>query len=277
MSALCRKFAKVISARTAEREETGKTIILSVMEDPMRRVGILGGTFDPVHNGHLLLGEQAHREYGLDEIWFMPSHVPPAQKRSSYHRRSGSASGCWSLPRESVPYFQVSDFEMGREGNTYTAQTLALLKEAYPDIEVYFIIGADSLYQLESWYHPEQVMAQAVLLVSGRTYEDGGVSLEDEVSYLNKKYGVMIRILHNPKIEEAVRGLRKRRRWGRTSRRHARSRCKLHQGNRIVQEIEAGKLQGDSPAPDCNKTGENEGTVREISRRGRFRKKIHYG
>ena len=45
------------------------------MEDPMRRVGILGGTFDPVHNGHLLLGEQAYREYGLDEIWFMPSHV----------------------------------------------------------------------------------------------------------------------------------------------------------------------------------------------------------
>ena len=84
------------------------------------------------------------------------------------------------------------------------------LKEAYPDIEVYFIIGADSLYQLESWYHPEQVMAQAVLLVSGRTYEDGGVSLEDEVSYLNKKYGADIRILHNPKIEEASADIRKR-------------------------------------------------------------------
>ena len=56
----------------------------------MRRVGILGGTFDPVHNGHLLLGEQAYREYGLDEIWFMPSHVPPHKKRSSYHRRSGA-------------------------------------------------------------------------------------------------------------------------------------------------------------------------------------------
>ena len=46
----------------------------------MRRIGILGGTFDPVHNGHLLLGEQAYREYGLDEIWFMPSHVPPHKK-----------------------------------------------------------------------------------------------------------------------------------------------------------------------------------------------------
>ena len=179
------------------------------MEDPMRRVGILGGTFDPVHNGHLLLGEQAHREYGLDEIWFMPSHVPPHKK--DHHITDGAARiRMLELATESVPYFSVSDFEMGREGNTYTAQTLALLKEAYPDIEVYFIIGADSLYQLESWYHPEQVMAQAVLLVSGRTYEDGGVSLEDEVSYLNKKYGADIRILHNPKIEEASADIRKR-------------------------------------------------------------------
>ena len=179
------------------------------MEDPMRRVGILGGTFDPVHNGHLLLGEQAHREYGLDEIWFMPSHVPPHKK--DHHITDGAARiRMLELATESVPYFSVSDFEMGREGNTYTAQTLALLKEAYPDIEVYFIIGADSLYQLESWYHPEQVMAQAVLLVSGRTYEDGGVSLEDEVSYLNKKYGADIRILLNPKIEEASVDIRKR-------------------------------------------------------------------
>ena len=129
----------------------------------MRRIGILGGTFDPVHNGHLLLGEQAYREYGLDEIWFMPSHVPP-HKKDHLITDGAARIRMLELATESIPYFTVSDFEMGREGNTYTAQTLALLKEAYPDIEVYFIIGADSLYQLESWYHPEQVMAQAVLL-----------------------------------------------------------------------------------------------------------------
>ena len=158
----------------------------------MRRIGILGGTFDPVHNGHLVLGEQAYREYGLDEIWFMPFPFSAAQK--------GQLN---------------SDFEMGREGNTYTAQTLALLKEAYPDIEVYFIIGADSLYQLESWYHPEQVMAQAVLLVSGRTYEDGGVPLEDKVAYFNEKYNADIRILHNPKIDVASADIRKKAAEGR--------------------------------------------------------------
>lgn len=175
----------------------------------MKRIGILGGTFDPVHNGHLLLGEQAYREYGLDEIWFMPSHVPPHKKDHSI-TDGAIRLKMLELATESVPYFSVSDFEMGREGNTYTAQTLKLLKEAYPDVEVYFIIGADSLYQLESWYHPEQVMAQATLLVSGRTYEDGGVSLEEEVAHLNKKYHADIRILHNHKIEEASAEIRKK-------------------------------------------------------------------
>ena len=75
------------------------------MEDPMRRVGILGGTFDPVHNGHLLLGEQAHREYGLDEIWFMPSHVPPHKK--DHHITDGAARiRIWSLPRNPFRIFR---------------------------------------------------------------------------------------------------------------------------------------------------------------------------
>ena len=180
----------------------------------MRRIGILGGTFDPVHNGHLLLGEQAYREYGLDEIWFMPSHVPP-HKKDHLITDGAARIRMLELATESIPYFTVSDFEMGREGNTYTAQTLALLKEAYPDIEVYFIIGADSLYQLESWYHPEQVMAQAVLLVSERTYEDGGVPLEDKVAYFNEKYNADIRLLHNPKIDVASADIRKKAAEGR--------------------------------------------------------------
>ena len=94
----------------------------------MRRIGILGGTFDPVHNGHLLLGEQAYREYGLDEIWFMPSHVPP-HKKDHFITDGAARIRMLELATESIPYFTVSDFETGREGNTYTAQTLALLQE----------------------------------------------------------------------------------------------------------------------------------------------------
>ena len=79
----------------------------------MRRIGILGGTFDPVHNGHLLLGEQAYREYGLDEIWFMPSHVPP-HKKDHLITDGAARIRMLELATESIPYFTVSDFEMGR-------------------------------------------------------------------------------------------------------------------------------------------------------------------
>lgn len=138
----------------------------------MKRIGIMGGTFDPVHNGHLLLGRQARSEYGLDEIWYMPSHIPPHKKD---HRITDGKDrlAMLELALEGIPFFSVSDFEMKREGNTYTAQTLELLKEEYPEDKFYFIIGADSLFQLETWYHPEKVMELTSLLVSGREYDPG--------------------------------------------------------------------------------------------------------
>ena len=87
----------------------------------MKRIGIMGGTFDPVHNGHLLLGRQARSEYGLDEIWYMPSHIPPHKKD---HRITDGKDrlAMLELALEGIPFFSVSDFEMKREGNTYTAR-----------------------------------------------------------------------------------------------------------------------------------------------------------
>lgn len=81
----------------------------------MRRIGILGGTFDPVHNGHLLLGEQAYREYGLDEIWFMPSHVPP-HKKDHLITDGAARIRMLELATESIPYFTVSDFGWDGKG-----------------------------------------------------------------------------------------------------------------------------------------------------------------
>ena len=154
----------------------------------MRRIGILGGTFDPVHNGHLLLGEQAYREYGLDEIWFMPSHVPP-HKKDHLITDGAARIRMLELATESIPYFTVSDFEMGREGNTYTAQTLALLKEAYPDIEVYFIIGADSLYQLE--FGALLMTVKATRVFYDLVPDGGMVDLVYEICIENTEAGII--------------------------------------------------------------------------------------
>ena len=118
----------------------------------MAEIGIVGGTFDPIHNGHLLLGHQAYEEYGLDEIWFMPSprtvrkadHVTDVETRCEMVRRA----------IDGVPYFKLSRLEAEREGIIYTADTLSLLCETFREHRFYFVMGADLLYQIRNWYHP---------------------------------------------------------------------------------------------------------------------------
>ncbi len=174
----------------------------------MKRIGIMGGTFDPVHNGHLLLGKQAYEEYGLDEIWYMPSHIPPHKKDRTI-TASEDRIEMLNLALKDLPYCVLSEFEMKREGNTYTAHTLALLKEAYPENEFYFIIGADSLFQIERWYHPEQVMALTTLMVSGREYDEAERTFDEQIAYLTKKYGAKILPLHNEEVDIASADIRK--------------------------------------------------------------------
>ena len=122
----------------------------------MSKIGIMGGTFDPIHNGHLLIGIQAKEEYDLDQIWYMPNGQPPHKKD---HKITDKNHRCnmvkFALEGQKGMIF--SDFEIKRPGNTYTAQTLSLLRAAYPQNKFYFILGADSLYEIEQWYHPEQI------------------------------------------------------------------------------------------------------------------------
>lgn len=179
----------------------------------MKRIGIMGGTFDPVHNGHLLLGRQAIEEYHLDEVWFMPSGQPP-HKQDHHVTDAGIRREMTELALKGQDGFWLSDIEIRRHGNTYTAQTLAWLKEHYPKTQWYFIIGADSLYEIEQWYHPEQVMAQAVLLVADRDYRQVHPQLEARMEELHRVYGAEIFRLHCPEIsissaeirEKAARG-----------------------------------------------------------------------
>ena len=173
----------------------------------MAKIGIMGGTFDPIHKGHLALGQAAYSQYGLDRIWFMPSGHPPhksAQKVTDGAIRLEMVR----LAVETIPWFAVSDFELRREGNTYTAQTLRLLKEAYPEHIFYFIIGADSLYQLESWFHPEEVMKQAVLLAAVRPYEQEHPDFETQIHYLQKKYGARIGALQFNEMDVSSEDIR---------------------------------------------------------------------
>lgn len=166
----------------------------------MAKIGIMGGTFDPIHNGHLMLGRQAYTEYELDAIWYMPSGWPPHKKdrtvSSSDHR-----CAMVKLAIQTERGFRFSDFEVSRKGSTYTAQTMKLLKKAYPNHQFYYIIGADSLYEIEQWYHPAEVLSSVTFLTADREYRKEHRSLTDQIAYLTKRYQARIHLLHCPEMD----------------------------------------------------------------------------
>lgn len=181
----------------------------------MSNIGIMGGTFDPIHNGHLLLGQQAYEEYGLDQIWYMPSGRPP---HKTDHKVTDIKDRCemTKLAIKQYPYFVFSDFEVRLGGESYTARTLELLKKEYQENTFYFIIGADSLYQIETWYHPELVMNQTTLLVAGREYEHSHLTIDEQIKYLMQIYEAKIYRLHCPEMDVSSAQLREMIRMGKS-------------------------------------------------------------
>lgn len=151
-----------------------------------RKIGILGGTFDPIHMGHLILAETAYDKFSLDTVLIMPTAQPPHKAgkdiTGAYHR-----SNMIGLVCEDNPHFVYSDFELEREGSTYTADTLTLLSQENPEDRYYFIIGADSLFNIEKWKDPEKVFKYSTLLVAQRNDLDNE-RVKKQINYLTKKY-----------------------------------------------------------------------------------------
>lgn len=159
----------------------------------MRKTGILGGTFNPIHLAHLTMAEAAYQQAELEEIWFMPSKKPPHKSHreiiSEEHR-----SRMIQLAIRNHPAYRFSDYELKRRGITYTAETLQGLGEDYPEHRFYFIMGGDSFFQLEHWYRPDIIMESCCILAFSR---DGASrkSMEEQADSLRKKFGADIQLL----------------------------------------------------------------------------------
>ena len=164
----------------------------------MRHIGILGGTFNPIHSGHLILAETARDQFDLEQIWLIPSGCS-YMKDSSMILPGNIRMKMVSLAIEGNPYFNVSDVELLREGNTYTHETLTQLHQMYPDTCFYFIVGADTLFHMDKWKCPEKILSQAVILAAIRDGADMEM-LEKQAAYLKEKFGGDIRFLHSLQI-----------------------------------------------------------------------------
>lgn len=126
------------------------------------KIGIMGGTFDPPHIGHMLAAETARETYQLDEIWFMPSHTPP-------HKHQAGVSGADRLAMvqaavEDHPDFRVLDIEVLRGGVSYTIETMRELQIQYPDASFYFIIGADMVAYLPKWQSIDELVRRLTFI-----------------------------------------------------------------------------------------------------------------
>lgn len=164
-----------------------------------KKIGILGGTFNPVHIGHLLMAEYAKEMVGLDVVILMPSCK--SYMKAGMNVLSGQERlEMLQLSIDDNPNLITSDMEIRRGGNTYTYETLLQMKKLCPDSELHFIVGADSLFSMERWVKPEEIFANCTILAAGRNGADKKALLLKK-SELEERFHAKILILDFPQID----------------------------------------------------------------------------
>lgn len=172
-----------------------------------KRIGIMGGTFDPIHNGHLRMGEAAWREFALDEVWFMPTGTPAYKNGQHRVTQKEHRAAMTELAVREFGWARCSRIEVERSGNTYTADTLTELTEEYPDTSFYYIVGADSLNYMDRWYHPERIFQKACVAVAMRSTQSQN-AVAGKIRALTAQFGARIILMHQEEYDISSTELR---------------------------------------------------------------------
>jgi nicotinate-nucleotide adenylyltransferase len=172
-----------------------------------RKIGIMGGTFDPVHIGHLILGEAAYRQYKLDSVVFMPAGNPPHKRHREGRATDEERVEMVRRAIASNPHFELSLREMNADGYSYTYRTLEALNRELPDTDLYFIIGADSLFDFDTWKYPPRIAAACKLVVATRN-QISDERLDREIADKKGKYGGTYLKLDTPNLDISSHSLR---------------------------------------------------------------------
>ena len=180
----------------------------------MQKIGILGGTFNPIHNGHVKLAIEAHEYLKLDETLLIPSgysYMKNATEIADAKNRLDMVSEAF----RDYPSITVSDLEIRRKGPSYTCETIKQLGETYSDSAFYFIIGADTLYHMEGWKEPDYLFRRLTIVVKIRDeiFEVTSMdqtSLKKQADYLHTKYAAEIIFLPGQLVNISSRLIRQR-------------------------------------------------------------------
>ena len=179
-----------------------------------QKIGIMGGTFDPPHIGHLAMAEQVRTVMALDEIWFLPTGGI-TYKDNGNISSPAERLAMTRLAVEGYPHFSVNSMEAESGKNTYTFETMEKLKELYPDTEFVFIVGADSLDYMERWREPERLFRCCSVAAVNRT----GISqekMEEKKKLLEEKFDACIVLISMPAVDVSSTYLREQIRGGKS-------------------------------------------------------------
>ncbi len=174
--------------------------------DILKKTGIMGGTFNPIHLGHLIIAEKAREQFALDEVLFMPCGMP-YMKDTSELLPSDIRAEMVSLAIEDNPFFILSTIEIEKEGSTYTYQTLEYLKSLNINNEYYFILGADSLWTISDWREPQKIFDNCIILASVRDNKTT-TDMEKQIETIKRRFRADIRLLQAGNVEISSSNIR---------------------------------------------------------------------
>ena len=155
---------------------------------PNKKIAIMGGTFDPIHIGHLVIAQEAMEYKDLDKIIFIPAGVPP-------HKENVITTGqirfdMVKLAIKDNDKFLASDYEINKRTKSYSLETVEYIKNLYNLNELYFIMGEDSLLSIETWYRYEEFLENTKVLVVERSYEKREILDRQIIKYNSKNYSI---------------------------------------------------------------------------------------
>lgn len=174
----------------------------------MKRYGMMGGTFNPIHLAHLYIAYEAKETLNLDKVIFMVAGNPPHKKESSVID-SNYRYDMVKMAIKDYPGFEISDYEIQKKGYSYTYETLKYLKGDEGDVELFFIAGADSLMDIEKWKNPELVLSNCTFVAFNRG-EYNKETLEEQKKKLQDKYNSNIILLDISNIDISSSMIRER-------------------------------------------------------------------
>ena len=173
-----------------------------------KKIGIMGGSFNPIHMGHLLMAQYAKEYADLDAVIFIPAGCPYMKNRVELIEGPIRLQMV-KMAIEGSKAFFASDIEIKRSGNTYTYETLQELLQIFPHAEFYFIVGADSLFSLDHWVYPEKILKNCTLIAAARN-GSGVDALENKRRELIERFGGEILLMDFPAVDISSTLIRER-------------------------------------------------------------------